>query len=154
MPLAHSHCFRQRESVDNKTLAPPVNLPFRLCQRTQTDPLKQPNLSLINPLEGIFPIFLLAIILSDNQTCDVRMVYRWMQVIVSTDGMSFDVVWCHHRQELHVDNHSIHQPTTSGHIPSSHKGHRGWTTRAQEWVQRHAHSLHTQHKNILPWISL
>lgn len=49
--------------------------------------------------------------------------------------------WCHHRQELHVDNYSIHQPATSGNIPSSHKGYRRWTTRAQEWVQTRTHKL-------------
>lgn len=42
MPLAHSYCVRQRESADNKILAPPVNLPFSLCQQnlnrsSQTD---------------------------------------------------------------------------------------------------------------------
>lgn len=54
MPLAHSHSVRQRESVDNKILAPPVNLLFGLCQRNKIGPLKQIILSVINPLEGLF----------------------------------------------------------------------------------------------------
>ncbi len=41
-------------------------------------------------------------------------------------------VFC--RKELHADNHSIHEPTASGYLSPSHKGHSGRTAGAAKWV--------------------
>lgn len=45
------------------------------------------------------------------------------------------------RKELHADNHSIHEPTASGDLPSSHKGHSGWTAGATKWVPNITHHV-------------
>lgn len=52
MPLAHSHCVRQGESLDNKKLA---------LQSSTKHPLQQPVLSVISPFKVDFLQFVLAI---------------------------------------------------------------------------------------------
>lgn len=57
-------------------------------------------------------------------------------------------VFC--RKELHADNHSIHEPTASGDLPSSHKGHSGRTAGAAKWVPnitRHVISTRKERPN-------
>lgn len=58
---------------------------------------------------------------------------QWMwHIVLGSNGLWTFFVSC--REELHSDNHSIHQPSSSGHLPPSHKGHSGRTTRTKEWV--------------------